>query len=72
VTVVTADRDLSWEARKLGANAVAPENWEALRVRKGRKKKEAPMDARGDKPQASSKDVDYWLGVFGEESSEKE
>jgi len=25
-----------------------------------------------DKPQASAKDVDYWLRVFGEDGSERE
>jgi hypothetical protein len=72
LTVVTADSDLSWEARKLGANVVAPESWEPLKARKRRKPKEAAANARSDKPRASAKDVDYWLGVFGEEGSEKE
>jgi len=73
VTVVTADRDLSWEVRKLGASVVAPESWAPFQTRKGRKRKEAATtNAPGDKPQASSKDVDYWLEVFGEESGEKE
>jgi len=71
VTVVTADSDLAWEARKLGANVVAPESWEPLSARKGRKPKAAAASTRSDKPQASAKDVDYWLGVFGEEGSKK-
>jgi hypothetical protein len=72
VTVVTADRDLSWEVRKLGANVVAPEDWAPLRAGKGRKRKPLAMESTGDKPLASSKDVDYWLEVFGEEAPEKD
>jgi len=70
VTVVTADRDLAWEARKLGAAVVAPESWKPLTTPKGRKTKSAA--AAADKPQASSKDVDYWLRIFGEDSSSEE
>jgi hypothetical protein len=72
VTVVTADSDLAWEARKLGANVVAPESWEPLRLPRARKRKPAAVTSLVDKPQASAKDVDYWLGVFGEDGSEKE
>lgn len=72
VTVVTADSDLSWEARKLGASVVAPESWEPWKSPKGRERKAAPANAAADKPQASGKDVDYWLGVFGEDEPEKE
>jgi predicted RNA-binding protein with PIN domain len=71
VTVVTADSDLSWEARKLGANVIAPESWEPLKAPKGRKRNGAAANPRSDKPQASAKDVDYWLGVFGDDGSEK-
>ena len=72
VTVVTADRDLSWEVRKLGANVVAPESWEPLRTRKGRKRKAPARETAEEKPLASSKDAAYWLEVFGDESSGKE
>jgi predicted RNA-binding protein with PIN domain len=71
VTVVTADSDLSWEARKLGASVVAPESWEPLKAPKGRKRRQSAANARSEKPQASAKDVDYWLGVFGDEGAEK-
>jgi predicted RNA-binding protein with PIN domain len=71
VTVVTADSDLAWEARKLGAKVVAPESWEPLSPSKRRERKAAAANASPDKPQASAKDVDYWLGVFGDEGSEK-
>lgn len=68
VIVVTADRDLSWEARKRGARVLAPESWEPLRAPKGRKEKSAPKE---EKPRASAKDVDYWLGVFGEDGDDE-
>jgi len=71
VTVVTADRDLSWEVRKLGASVVAPESWEAIKAGKGRSTKPRAGDLPSEKPQASSKDVDYWLEVFGEEDVEE-
>jgi hypothetical protein len=72
VTVVTADSDLSFEAKKLGANVLAPESWEPLKVRKSPKPGGRRPPGKGDKPQASSKDVEYWLGVFGDESPEDE
>jgi len=51
---------------------VAPESWEPLRTGKGRKRKAPATETTEEKPHASSKDVDYWLEVFGDESSEKE
>jgi hypothetical protein len=71
VTVVTADSDLAFEARKLGASVVDPESWELLKPRKAGKPRKGRA-AREDKPQVSAKDVDYWLGVFGDGSSEDE
>ena len=71
--MVTADSGLSWEARKLGANVVTPEAWEPLKPIRGRKRKTGPRkDAAPDKPRASSRDVDYWLGVFGDEGPEED
>jgi predicted RNA-binding protein with PIN domain len=73
LTVVTADSELSFEARKLGANVVAPEGWEPLKTGKtGKRPKGKGGTASGEKPQASAKDVDYWLGIFGEGSSDEE
>ncbi len=69
VTIVTADSELSFQARKLGASVVPPESWEPLKMRKARK---PPKAVKDDKPQASAKDVDYWLDVFGNGSSEGE
>ena len=71
VTVVTADSDLAFEARKLGAAVIEPESWELLKPRKAGKPPKGRA-AKEDKPQASAKDVDYWLSIFGEESSEDE
>ena len=69
--MVTADRDLSWEVRKLGASVVAPESWEAIKAGKGRSTKPRAGGLPSEKPQASSKDVDYWLEVFREEDVEE-
>jgi len=74
VTVVTADSDLAFEARKLGASVIAPESWEPLKgkVLKPARGRPGAKSAKEDKPQASAKDVDYWLGIFGDRSSEDE
>ncbi len=73
VTVVTADSELAFQARKLGATVVPPESWEPLKAMRARKppKGKSRKPAK-EKPQASAKDVDYWLGVFGNGSSEDE
>jgi hypothetical protein len=71
VTVVTADSDLAFEARKLGAAVIEPESWEPLKATRGPKPPKGKITTEG-KPQASAKDVDYWLGIFGEGSSEDE
>jgi hypothetical protein len=72
VTVVTADSDLAFEARKLGAAVIEPERWEPLKTTKALKPPKGKTTAAEAKPQASAKDVDYWLGVFGDGSSEDE
>lgn len=66
VTVVTADRDLQLEVRRMGASVVEPSAWEGLRGPSRRKRRTSPPPARDDKPQPSSGDVSYWLEVFGE------
>jgi predicted RNA-binding protein with PIN domain len=71
VTVVTADSDLAFEARRLGAAVIEPERWEPLKAAKASKPRKRKA-AKEDKPQATSRDVDYWLGVFGDGSSEDE
>ncbi len=72
VTVVTADRDLAWEAAKLGASVVSPESWEALKTGTGRGKRARSGRVSSEKPQVTARDVDYWLEIFGEERGEKE
>ena len=62
-TVITADQDLAFESRRLGATVVAPESWNVLKLPK-RKSHEAPSE----KPNASASDVAYWLDVFEDES----
>ena len=66
--VVTADRDLQFSARRLGAGVVAPESWEGLRTRASKRRRRRPARAdSGEKPTPSSQDVRYWLDVFDPE-----
>ncbi len=65
-TVITADQDLAFESRRLGATVVAPESWNILKLPKRPKRKS--HEARSEKPNASASDVAYWLDVFEDES----
>ncbi|MGH9324569.1 MAG: NYN domain-containing protein [Vicinamibacteria bacterium] len=65
VTVVTADRELAWEARRLGAQVVSPEDWALFRTKPKPRRRSSPGPAT-EKPEASARDVDYWLAVFGD------
>lgn len=73
VTVVTDDRELSWNVRRLGARVVSPGQWEPLRTKRistpGARR--LPRKEKVDKPQVSAADVDYWLGVFGSGEEEE-
>jgi predicted RNA-binding protein with PIN domain len=64
VTVVTADSELAFQARSLGARTVSPEEWEALRVQR-LKKPRGPSRSGSDKPEPSAGETDYWLRIFG-------
>jgi predicted RNA-binding protein with PIN domain len=64
VIVVTADSELAFEARRLGARTVSPEAWEALRVARLRKPR-GRAAARSDKPEPTASETDYWRRVFG-------
>jgi hypothetical protein len=64
-TVITADQDLAFEARRLGASVVAPESWSVLKLPKRPKKRSS--QAGSEKPNASASDVAYWLEVFEDE-----
>jgi predicted RNA-binding protein with PIN domain len=71
VTVVTADGELSFAARLLGARVVSPEAWEPLQMRSGKRARRSRTRSAGertesDKPRSSSADVGYWLTVFGD------
>jgi predicted RNA-binding protein with PIN domain len=65
VTVVTGDRELSWQTRRLGAAVVAPDEWEGLRQKRVPRSRESTRRERSDKPPPSAGDVEYWLSVFG-------
>jgi predicted RNA-binding protein with PIN domain len=63
-TVVTADSELAFEARRLGALAVPPEEWEGLRVKR-LKSRRARAERGSEKPEPTASEADYWLRVFG-------
>ena len=65
-TVITADQDLAFESRRLGATVVAPESWNVLKLPKCPKRKS--HEAPSEKPNASASDVAYWRDVFEDES----
>lgn len=65
-TVITADQDLAFESRRLGATVVSPESWNVLKLPKRPKRKS--HEAPSEKPNASASDVAYWLDVFEDES----
>lgn len=62
--VVTADRDLAWEARKIGSHVIPPESWfHGLSPAP----KRAPAAAAAEsKPRASQADIDWGPRAFGD------
>jgi predicted RNA-binding protein with PIN domain len=71
VTVVTADRELSFRAAGLGARVVAPDAWSGL-TRSSRRAKSASraLHEASEKPRVTPQDVSYWLEVFGSTDEE--
>lgn len=64
--VVSADRDLQWEARKRGVSVELPEAWlSKVTPRPGRKVRKTGSDSSG-KPAASREEVAWGLSVFGD------
>jgi hypothetical protein len=63
--VITADRDLGWEAKKLGARVIDPEKWimEFSPPRRGRANDP-------EKPEPNQSGTEHWLEVFGDERME--
>lgn len=72
VVVVTADQELSWQARRAGAAVILPENFAALRRPTGRKRKQ-PRGGRdsSEKPLATGAEVAWGLSVFGDETDDE-
>jgi predicted RNA-binding protein with PIN domain len=68
VAVITADQDLGWEAKKLGARVIDPEKWitEFSPLRQGGER--ANDDPEKPKPDQSG--TEHWLEVFGDERVE--
>lgn len=76
VLLVTADRDLAFRARSLGARVQSPESWEGTVPRRlGRRRRRAmrgdsnAVSAGEEKPRATEAEVDYWLSVFGDDET---
>ena len=68
---MTADREVDWQVRELGASVVAPERWEALRAPTRRSRRPAPGVDSSGKPTPFRREVDYWLEVFGEKDDDE-
>lgn len=66
-TVVTADEELAFSARRLGAAVIAPEAWEGVREPKRAKRRR--VTEATDKPTVTTADVAYWLEIFKDEGS---
>jgi predicted RNA-binding protein with PIN domain len=65
VDVITADRDLEWEAKKLGARVIDPEKW----ITKFSPLRRA-VDDDPEKPKPNEDGTKHWLGVFGDKCME--
>jgi predicted RNA-binding protein with PIN domain len=69
IVVITADRDLEWEAKRLGAQVIDPEKWikkfSPLHHGAG-----GPVNDDPEKPKPDERGTKDWLEVFGEERIE--
>ena len=63
--VVSADEELSFAVKGLGATVVAPERWSVLQL--PRRRKRSAESRSSEKPTATSADVAYWLEIFEDE-----
>lgn len=66
--VVTADRDLAWEAKKLGASVLSPETW--LRTLSPPPRPAIRSNPESTKPQPTRAEVEWGLAAFGDEAVE--
>jgi predicted RNA-binding protein with PIN domain len=69
VSVITADRDLEWEARKLGARVIDPEAW-IMKFSPLRRGVGEPVNDDPEKPKPDKSGTKHWLEVFGDERIE--
>jgi predicted RNA-binding protein with PIN domain len=67
--VVSADRDLEWEAKKLGAQVISPETWFASLSPPARRGKARPAPVQ-TKPQPTLAEIDWGLAAFGDAAVE--
>jgi len=66
--VVTADRELAWEAKKLGASILSPEAW--LRSLSPPPRPAIRSKSESTKPQPTRAEVEWGLAAFGDEAVE--
>lgn len=66
ITVVTADAELAFGARRAGASVMGPEAWEGLRSPARRRVSRPSPGSTSGKPAPTSKDTSYWLDIFGD------
>jgi predicted RNA-binding protein with PIN domain len=66
VAVITADRDLEWEAKKLGARVIDPEQW-IMKFSPYPRGVGGPANDDPEKPKPNERGTKHWLEVFGDE-----
>jgi hypothetical protein len=67
--VVTADLDLAWETRKLGAQVIHPLEW-IRSVSPGSLAMPGSGIEESDKPESTAEEAEKWLRIFGDDSVE--
>jgi len=67
VAVVTADLDLAWETRKLGAQVIDPLEW-IRSVSPGSQAMPGSGIEESDKPESTAEEAKKWLRIFGDDS----
>jgi hypothetical protein len=67
--VVSADRDLEWEAKKLGAQVLSPETWFASLSPAARRRPARPAPVQ-TKPLPTRAEIDWGLAAFGDAAVE--
>ena len=72
VSLVTADAELSFRARSMGASVLEPETWVGVVPRRlakrpsRRQTRGRRADGSEEKPEATKAELDYWRSVFSD------